>query len=160
MAVSIETLGQVGFFDGLPAWSLQMVAVRAKEATAAAGHVLLHQHDEVEDAFFLLSGSVQFLLHVEGVDDLVVGGAAEQGELVGWSMFRAPYRSTATVRCDRPCRLLSVPREAFEDIFARDPRLHYSILQRVARVAAARLMRARQILLLAPEQLQPEGAGY
>ena len=160
MPVSVESIAGLEFFSGLPDWAVQIVAQGAHEVSYDAGDVMLHQHDEVEVASFLLSGSVQFLLQFEGVHDLLVGATAEAGGLIGWSMFRAPYRSTATVRCYRPCRLLTVPREAFDEIFVRDPRLHYNILRRVASVAAGRLMRSRQILLLAPEQNPPEGAGY
>lgn len=160
MAVSIERILGLEFFQGLPQWAVRIMAQDATETSLDADAVMLRQHDEVEAASFLLSGGVQFLLHFEGADDLLVGAANEPGMLIGWSMFRAPYRSTATVRCERPCRLLTVPREPFEEVFSRDPRLHYEILRRVAKVAAGRLMRARQILLMAPEQPTAEGAVY
>ena len=160
VAVSGEAVDGLKFFRGLPPWVGPLVAGAASEVRCAEGHVLLRQHDEVRAASFLTSGGVQFLLRFEGVDDLLVGATAEHGELIGWSMFRAPFRSTATVRCDRPTSLLTVPREAFAEMFARDTRVEYEILRRVAAVAAGRLLRAREILLGAAGRAEPEGAQF
>ncbi|MDN5789494.1 MAG: hypothetical protein L0H25_01320, partial [Micrococcales bacterium] len=93
-------------------------------------------------------GPFAFLLRFEGVDDLLVGSTTQRGALIGWSVFRPPYRNTATVRCEQPCRLLVMPRSAFDEVFAADPRLHYEILGRVAAVVAERLKDTRQVLLM------------
>jgi CRP-like cAMP-binding protein len=77
------------------------------------------------------------------------------GALVGWSAFRPPYRSTATVHCERPSRLVAVPAAAFETLFERDPGLGQLLLGRVAAGVADRLEQARE-RLLAPG---PQGAG-
>ena len=45
-------------------------------------------------------------------------------------------------------------------MFARDTRVEYEILRRVAAVAAGRLLRAREILLGAAGRAEPEGAQF
>ena len=75
-----------------------------------------------------------------------------------WSAFRPPYRATASVRCEQPSRLLTVPVTAFEELFERDPGLGYLILGRVAAGVADRLEQARERLLAAPQQ-GPVGEG-
>jgi len=96
-----------------------------------------------------LAGSVQILLRV-GEEDLLVAVLRRPGELLGWSAFRAPYRYTASVRCEESSRLVRVPAAVFEELFARDPGLAYQILQRVATGMANRLEHARERLCLAP----------
>ena len=101
-------LERLAFFAGLPGWALEALAGAAREEEAPAGRTVLHQHDRVGTVHFLIDGALQILVRV-GDDDLLVGVLDGHGELVGWSAFRPPYRSTATVRCERPSRLVAVP---------------------------------------------------
>ena len=112
-----------------------------------AGELMLHQHDEARHVVFLLSGSVQFLIRFEGVDDLYVGGLGEPGALIGWSSFRIPYRFTASVRCEEDCRVLRIPREIFEALSTEEPQVDYLLLKRVAASLALRLEQTRDLLL-------------
>jgi CRP-like cAMP-binding protein len=150
-------LERLPFFAGLPRWALERLAEAAHEEQVAAGRTVLHQHDRVRAVHFLVDGALQILVRV-GDDDLLVGVLGGHGELVGWSAFRPPYRSTASVRCERASRLLAVPAAAFEELFARDPALGYLILGRVAAGVAGRLEQARELLLAAAAQ-GPVGAG-
>ena len=141
-------LERLGFFAGLPRWALELLAADAREERVAAGRTVLHQHDRVRTVQFLVDGALQILVRV-GDDDLLVGMVGGHGELVGWSAFRPPYRSTATVRCERPSRLVAVPAAAFEALFERDPALGHLLLGRVAAGVADRLEQARELLLAA-----------
>lgn len=156
--VSVERLSQVGFFRGLPPWALRQFAEAAGEKQLATNEFVVHQHDEAHTVFFLLAGSVQFFIRFEGVDDLLVGTMNEVGGVVGWSSFRIPYRYTASVRCEQPCRVLKVPREAFSDVFEKDPRLGYTLLRRIAGTLANRLEQTRDILV-APGGCESAGMG-
>jgi CRP-like cAMP-binding protein len=150
-------LERLPFFAGLPPWALEHLAGVAREERLPAGRVLLHQHDRVRTVQFLLEGALQILVRV-GDDDLLVGLLDGRGALVGWSAFRPPHRSTATVRCERPSRLLALPAAAFEELFERDPGLGHLLLGRVAAGVADRLEQARE-RLLAPDPPGPPGAG-
>jgi len=97
--------------------------------------------------FILLSGAVQFLIRVEGGSDLRVGITREPGALVGWSVFRAPYRYTASARCEQDTRVVRIPRDAFTELFERDDRCGVALLQRVASAMAARLEQLRDRLV-------------
>ena len=112
---------------------------------------MLHQHDRTRAVHFLLAGALQIYVRVGG-DDLLVAVLRDPGELVGWSAFRPPYRATASVRCEEPSRLVTVPVAAFEELFKRDPRLGYVVLGRVAASVADRLEQARGRLLTAPRE--------
>lgn len=142
-----EQLARIAFFTGLPEAVLERLAGLAEVQAHRAGELIIHQHDRAIAVYFLLSGSVQFLIHVEGVADLMVAVDRSPGTLIGWSAFRAPFRYTTSVRCEQDCRLLRIPHDAFEDIFTEDPGCAVEILQRVAATMAERLQQTRRRLL-------------
>jgi CRP-like cAMP-binding protein len=144
-------LERLPFFGDLPRWALVRLAEAAQEEDLPAGRTVLHQHDRTRTVHLLLAGALQIYVRV-GDDDLLVAVLDDPGELVGWSAFRPPYRATASVRCEQPSRLLTVPVAAFQELFERDPGLGYLILGRVAAGVADRLEQARERLLAAPRQ--------
>lgn len=148
--VTSEELLQIPFFQGLPDAALGQLAEAAQLQSRAGDDLIIHQHDRAIAVWFLLSGSVQFLMHVEGIGNLLVAICQAPGTLLGWSAFRAPFRYTTSVRCEGACELLRIPHTVFEDIFIRDPRCGVEILQRVAAAMARRLEQARKRLLDLP----------
>ena len=158
-AVGLAELGAIPFFGGLPPWALEYLAGRAEEQVVSAGQTILHQYNRVDRVRFLVSGSLQILIRV-GSEDLLVSVLREPGALIGWSAFRPPYRSTASVRCTGPCRLLVVGADVFEDLFWRDAALAYQILRRVAASVANRFEDARDLLAApsTPPRWGPIGA--
>jgi CRP-like cAMP-binding protein len=143
--MELARLGRLSFFQGMPRWALVGLAEAAAEEEVPAGGVVVRQSDRARAVHFLLAGSVQILIRV-GEEDLLVGVLRRPGELVGWSAFRAPYRYTASVRCEEPSRLVRVPAAVFEELFERDPTLAYQTLQRVAASVANRLEHTRERL--------------
>ncbi len=100
----VEQVVQIPFFQGLPAEALRQVAANSTMLALKRGRILMSQHDAAEHLFFLISGVVQFYIHFQGVDDLLVGTMREPGALLGWSVFREPYRYTVTTRCEEDSR--------------------------------------------------------
>jgi len=153
--MELSRLARLPFFQGMPQWALVRLAEMAVEEETSAGGMVLRQADRARSVYFLLAGSVQVLLRV-GEEDLLVAVLRRPGELLGWSAFRAPYRYTASVRAEEPCRLVRVPAALFEELFGRDPAFAYQTLQRVAASVATRLEQARLRLFLPPGQALPE----
>lgn len=158
--VPVEQLSSLKFFEGLPPDALRALAAGATEVHLGRGEYAVHQHAEAQQLGFLLEGAVAFLLRFEGVDDLLVGASQERGLLIGWSAFRPPYRYTASVRCETPCRFLRVPKEPLNEIMGHDPRLGYEVCCRVAQAVAFRLEQTRDLLIVEPGETPPEGASY
>jgi CRP-like cAMP-binding protein len=90
---------------------------------------------------------VQFYIHFQGVDDLLVGTMREPGALLGWSVFRQPYRYTVTTRCEEDCQVMRLPGETIMELVRTQPRLGYLLLKRVAATLANRLEQTRDILV-------------
>jgi CRP-like cAMP-binding protein len=151
--VDPRRLAVLPFFRGMPQPALVRIAQSATELTLPAGRTFVRQYDRATAAFFLVSGSVQILIRV-GSDDLLVGVLEEQGELIGWSTFRPPYRYTATVRCEGPTVVLHVPAAVFAELFTEDPAFAYATLRRVALSVANRYEFARDLLRV-PETRSP-----
>jgi CRP-like cAMP-binding protein/1-acyl-sn-glycerol-3-phosphate acyltransferase len=154
--IGLAELSAIPFFGGLPPWALEYLAERAEEQVVSAPQTILHQYHRVDRVHFLVSGSLQVLIRV-GSEDLLVSVLDEPGALIGWSAFRPPYRSTASVRCAETCRLLIVAADVFEDLFRRDPALGYRMLRRVAVSVANRFEDARDLLLTPPRRGQATG---
>jgi len=154
--VELMRMAGIPVMQGLPQWALVRLAATATEADLPAGRLVLQQYDRARAVHVLTSGSVQILIRV-GSDDLLVGVLRRPGELLGWSAFRAPYRYTATVRCESPSHVVTFPVEAFEDIFAEDPRLVSLVLRQVVAEVAERFEHARD-LLCAPPRRGPVGS--
>jgi CRP-like cAMP-binding protein len=141
-AMDLARLTRVWSFQSMPQWALVRLAEAATEEQRPAGGMVLHQSDRAWVIHFLVTGSVQILLWV-GDEDLLVAVLRRPGELLGLSAFRAPYRYTTSVRCEKPSRLVRIPAAAFEELFERDPAFGYDVLQRVAVCVADRLEHAR-----------------
>jgi CRP-like cAMP-binding protein len=143
----VEQVVQIPFFQGLPAEALRQVAAGSTVLVLERGQIVMSQHDAAEHLFFLVSGVVQFYLHFQGVDDLLVGTMREPGALLGWSYFREPYRYTVTTRCEEDCKIMRLPREIIMELAQTQPRLGYLLLKRVAATLANRLEQTRDILV-------------
>ena len=149
--VEVVRLAGIPLLEGLPQWALLRLAMVAEEAYLPPGQVVVQQYDRAGAVHVLVSGSVQILLRV-GTEDLLVGVLRRPGEVLGWSAFRPPYRYTATVRCEAPSHIVTFPVEAFEDVFAQDPRLAHVVLRRVVTAVAERLERARDLIGALPRR--------
>jgi hypothetical protein len=137
--IAVEDLVGLQFFEGVPGWALDRVAVSATRKRLEQGAIAVRQNDEAKAVYFLLSGAVQILVYFEGVGDLLTGVQRRPGSLIGWSAFRAPYRYTSSVRCEEASELIQIPRQTFEEIFEKDAYLGYQILKKVAATMDTRL---------------------
>ena len=133
-------------FEMLPPVALEALSRDIEEHSFDTGDLIVHQHDEARAIYVLLSGSVEFLMTIEGMDALFVGTASERGALIGWSVVREPHRYTASVKCTEPCRVLRLPRSALARTLKDDPRAGCQVLRAVAAALVDRLEDARDLL--------------
>ncbi len=145
--VTIDTLNELEFFRGLPRSVLGTLADAASIVEPEHNALVARQHDRAIAMFLLLSGHVQFLIDVEGSGSLLVGVGREPGLIIGWSIFRPPYRYTTNVRCEGACRLLRIPHHIVDDLLANDAASGLTLLRRVNQSLAGRLEAERARLL-------------
>ena len=145
--VSIDLLRGLPFFRGLRHGVLQSLADAAKVVELENNALVTRQHDRAIALYLLLSGSVQFLIEVEGSGKLLVGVTNEPGLIIGWSVFRAPYRYMTDVRCEGSCRLLRIPHHVIDALMHNDPVSGLALLRRVNQSLAIRLELEREKLL-------------
>ncbi|MEW8001682.1 MAG: cyclic nucleotide-binding domain-containing protein [Candidatus Thiodiazotropha sp.] len=143
----LAELAELAFFKDIERDVIRRLAQASEVRQMAKGEILLHQHDRAIALYFLLTGKVQFLIHVAGMDDLLVGTDSESGAMIGWSVFRAPYRHTVTVRCENECRFIRIPRTVLTELMEQSPVTAHTLLRRVAEVLARRLAGNRDRLI-------------
>ena len=155
--VTAEDLAELRFFVDLPAWALGRLAASATRRRFEQGAIVVRQNDEARAVYFLISGTAQDRVFFEGVGDQLMGVQRDPGSLVaGWSAFKPPYRYTSSTRCEEASEMIHLPRDAFEEIFEKDPYLGYRILKKVAAAVDDRLEEAVTFLSEAPSM--PDGA--
>jgi CRP-like cAMP-binding protein len=155
--VTGEDLADVRFFEDLPGWARERLAASATRRRFEQGAIVVRQNDEARGVYFLLSGAAQDLVYFEGVGDLLMGVQRDPGSLVaGWSAFKPPYRYTSSTRCEEGSEMIHLPRDAFEEIFGKDPYLGYRILKKVAAAVDHRLEEA--VTFLSETPTIPDGS--
>ncbi len=145
MAV-VADLERFAFFGPLPRWALEVLADSAEQRVFAPGDLIVRQHDKATYAYFLQQGRVQVMLSLQDRDDLVIETLTEAAPMIGWSVFRPPYRYTSSIRCETACRALAVPRTAFDRVVSSDATLEPLLLGCAAAVVAERLERTQDVL--------------
>ena len=148
--VSVAMLMEIPFFQDLPPALLDRLAAVADERDFEPNAVIIRQHDEAQSLFFLMDGTVEFLIHFEGVDDLLVATASSRGEPIGWSIAREPFRYTTSVKCTTACRLLRLPRQPLFELLEETPEFGVVFLRRLSKTLADRVDQARDLLTAAP----------
>jgi len=119
--VPVAELKDLKIFEAIASPTLNALSEDIVERSFGPGDFILHQHDEARAIYILLAGSVEFLMMIEGMEDLYVGETSEPGALIGWSVVREPFRFTASARCTEPSRVLKVPRDSLHRILKDDP---------------------------------------
>lgn len=148
--IAPDRLAELDFFRGLPDRVLARLAEAAEIREYGGNDLVVHQHDRAIAVYFLLSGTIQFLIRVQGGDeDLLVGVSRRPGTLIGWSVFRAPYRYTTSARTEQRCRLIRIPHDTFDALPEDDPEAAVEILRRVGAALADRLEQERERLITA-----------
>lgn len=144
--VPTAELAHLKIFEAIAPPTLDALSDDIEERSFGTGDFILHQHDEARGLYILLAGSVEFLMMVEGMEDLYVGETSEPGALIGWSVVREPYRFTASVRCTEPSRVLRLPRDSLQRMLKEDPTAGRCLLRAVGDALVERLEDARELL--------------
>ena len=128
----------MSLFAGLTQPALELIARIAAEESHPLGTIIF-QHGQLGDKLYvILEGRIRISRNVPGMGEealAVLGPGAVFGEMA--LLDEAPRSADALVH-DR-CRLLAVPKDAFEDLLFLHKDLAYEVLWSVVRMLTQRL---------------------
>jgi CRP/FNR family cyclic AMP-dependent transcriptional regulator len=134
----LEQLSQVDLFSGLKPQALELIAKVATEESHATGTKIFQHGDAGDKLYLILEGKVRISREVPGMGEealAVLGPGSVFGEM---SLLDEAPRS-ADARVHERCRLLTVPKDAFEDLLFLHKDLAYEVLWSFVRMLKQRL---------------------
>ncbi|MGK3962348.1 cyclic nucleotide-binding domain-containing protein [Sorangium sp. So ce1099] len=134
----IEQLSKVPLFKGLTPAALELISRVASEETHALGTKIFQHGDPGDKLYILLEGKVRISREIAGMGEealAVLGPGAVFGEMA--LLDEAPR--SADARVHERCRLLTVSKDAFEDLLFLHKELAYEVLWNVVRMLVQRL---------------------
>lgn len=138
IAERIDQLGRVPLFSGLTPPALELISKVASEESHALGTRIFQHGDPGDKLFIILEGKVRISREVAGMGEealAILGAGAVFGEMA--LLDEAPRSADALVH--ERCRLLALPKEAFEDLLFLHKDLAYEVLWSVVRMLTGRL---------------------
>jgi CRP-like cAMP-binding protein len=135
---AVEQLGRIGLFAGLKPPALELVAKVATLETHATG-TKIFEHGEAGDKLYLiLEGKIRISREVPGMGEeaLAVLGP---GQVFGEMALLDESPRSADARAHERCRLLTIPKDSFDDLLFLHKDLAYEVLWSMVRMLAARL---------------------
>jgi CRP/FNR family transcriptional regulator, cyclic AMP receptor protein len=134
----LAQLSKVPLFKGLTPSALELISRVASEETHALGTKIFQHGDPGEKLYIILDGKVRISRDIPGMGEealAVLGPGAVFGEMA--LLDEAPR--SADARVHERCRLLTVSKDAFEDLLFLHKELAYEVLWSVVRMLVQRL---------------------
>ena len=138
VAERIAQLAKVPLFAGLTPGALELISKVATEESHAMGTKIFQHGDPGDKLYIILDGKVRISRDVPGMGEealAVLGPGAVFGEMA--LLDEAPR--SADARVHERCRLLALPKDAFEDLLFLHKDLAYEVLWSVIRMLTGRL---------------------
>lgn len=138
LAERVERLSKVALFSGLTRPALELIARIAAEETHPLGTLIFEHGQPGEKLYVILEGRVRISRNVPGMGEealAILGPGAVFGEM---ALIDAAPRS-ADARIHERCRLLALPKDAFEDLLFLQKDLAYEVLWSFVRMLTVRL---------------------
>jgi NTE family protein len=129
-----EALASLPLFAGFNANEVATIAERCTEREHAKDEVLWHAGDAGDEFVVVVSGELSVL---RGGDDEAVVARLGPGECLGEIALLLDEPRSATVTCSRPCRLLVLAGDDFQELLRGDARALTYVSQLLARRVVA-----------------------
>jgi CRP-like cAMP-binding protein len=138
VAERIAQLAKVTLFAGLTTPALELISRIATEETHALGTKIFQHGDPGDKLYIIMDGKIRISREVPGMGEealAVLGPGAVFGEMA--LLDEAPR--SADARVHERCRLLALPKDAFDDLLFLHKELAYEVLWSVVRMLTQRL---------------------
>jgi CRP-like cAMP-binding protein len=146
--ISLELLHRFSFFSFMDEKELRAVTRIAQELQLKAGDVLCEANTPADALYFLTKGHLPYYMvvktdHVPDYKREYYIGDINPEEIFGISALIEPYQYTATLRADRPCRVIKIDAQALRALCEVDTHLSVGLMKAVAKAAMERLQMTR-----------------
>jgi CRP-like cAMP-binding protein len=141
-----EGLGELRFFQGLPAGTLELLGSLAEGREVPGRGVVFREGEPSTFVHVVVAGRVALEINVPGRGAVAIHTIGP-GELLGWSPLLGPGPMTATARAVVPSRLVSLHAPQLLALCEHNPALGLELMRRTARALAQRLGATRLQLL-------------
>lgn len=134
----LEQLSRVEIFAGLTPDALDLLAKIATEEVHQSGTVIFRQGDPGDKLYVITQGRVRISRMVPGVGEEAMA-ILNAGDVFGEMALLDEAPRSADATAHEPCKLLSIPRDGFEDLLFLHKDLAYEVLWNVIRTLIRRL---------------------
>jgi len=134
----LELLSKVPLFSGLTPAALELVAGVANEETHSTGTVIFEHGDVGDKLYIILTGRVRISRNVPGMGEEALA-VLNPGAVFGEMALLDDTPRSADARVHERCRILTISREAFEDLLFLHKDLAYEVLWSMVRILSSRL---------------------
>ncbi len=142
--IPLELLRRFPFFSFMDDKELKAVARIAEDIHLNPGDVLCEANAPADALFFLIRGHMPYYMvvkseHMPDYSQEYFVGYINPEEIFGISALIEPYRYTATLRADKPCRIIKIEAAALRALCDVDAHLSVGLMKAVAQTAMERL---------------------
>ena len=138
MSDRLEQLKRVELFSGLKPQAIDLIAQVASEETYPAGTKIFEHGDAGDKLYLILEGKVRISREVPGMGEeaLAVLGP---GKVFGEMALLDESPRSADARVHERCRVLSIPKDGFDDLLFLHKDLAYEVLWSIVAMLVGRL---------------------
>jgi CRP-like cAMP-binding protein len=138
MTDRIEQLKGVELFKGLKPQAIELIAQVASEETHASGTKIFQHGDAGDKLYLILEGKIRISREVPGMGEeaLAVLGP---GKVFGEMALLDDSPRSADARVHEKCRVLSIPKDGFDDLLFLHKDLAYEVLWSIVAMLVGRL---------------------
>lgn len=146
--IPLELLHRFPFFSFMNDRELKAIATIAQELQLETGDVLCEANTPADALYFLTKGNLPYYIvvtteHIPEYRQEYFVGYINPEEIFGISALIEPYYYTATLRADKPCRVIKIDAPALRALCEVDPQLSVGLMKAVAKAAMERLQMTR-----------------
>ena len=146
--VTIQTLAQIGLFEGLPDDSLAAIANLCREESFAAGSSIFGEGRPADRVYLLQEGTVGLSVSLTSRSTpLSTSVLKSPGQAFGWSAVVGSDHYTASARAVTDVRVISLDGHALTAYLEQHPAAGYEVMKQIAQVVSYRLGTIRKLLL-------------
>jgi CRP/FNR family transcriptional regulator, cyclic AMP receptor protein len=135
---TLEILGQIGLFNGVPPTHLKRVLAIGVEESYATGAKVFEEGEVGDKLYIILEGAIRISRFVPGMGEEALA-VHRVGAAFGEMALIDDEARSATAVCHERCRLFVINRKDLEDLLFVDRDLAYELLWNFVRTLSRRL---------------------